>query len=58
MKDCGGSGKQGDIPPSTYVTEWFEQGVQCPMCKISFKDNTELKEHANIHHRKYITKCW
>ena len=58
MKECGGSGKHGEIPHVNYVTEWFELGEQCPMCKISFKDNAGLKEHAKSYHGDYITKWW
>ena len=58
MKECGGSGKHGEIPPVNYVTEWFELGEQCPMCKISFKDSADLKEHARSYHGDYIKKWW
>ena len=58
MKDCGGGGKEGNIPPDEYVPQSFAIGEICPICKQDFNSNEELRKHSRITHEDHVKKCW
>ena len=58
MKECGGGGKEGSIPPEEYVPDCFQTDFVCKICEKSFDDTNELKEHAKYNHQEYLKICW
>ena len=58
MKQCGGGGKQGNIPPEVYVPECFANTEKCKLCRTVFYSNNDLREHAKIRHADYVMKRW
>ena len=58
MKECGGTGKEGSIPPTEYVPDCFANAATCKICGEKFKTNCELREHAKSLHNDEIIKVW
>ena len=58
LKECGGEGKHGEIPPKAYVPDWFSTGNTCQMCMINFQGNNELREHARSFHNLHVKQWW
>ena len=46
MKDCGGGGKEGNIPPAGYVPECFSSEIMCLFCNLDF--NTQCTPPPQI----------
>ena len=58
MKQCGGKGSEGNIPPTEYVPDCFVNAETCNICGEKFKTNSELRDHAKYLHESYVTKYW
>ena len=58
MKQCGGTGKEGNIPPTSYLPDCFVNSETCRISGKKFNTNSELREHARHVHEGYVTKCW
>ena len=58
MKDCGGGGKEGNIPPAEYMPECFDSDKMCFVCNLDFNTNENLREHAKMVHKEHVKKCW
>ena len=58
MKDCGGGGKEGNIPPAEYMPECFDSDKMCFICNLDFNTNENLREHAKMVHKEHVKKCW
>ena len=58
MKDCGGGGKEGNIPPAGYVPECFSSEIMCLFCNLDFNTNDKLREHVKMDHKDHVKKGW
>ena len=58
MKECGGGGKEGCIPPEEYVPDCFQTDFVCNFCEKSVQDTNELKDHVKSEHKEYLKICW
>ena len=58
MIDCGGGGKEGNIPPAEYVPEVFSSEKMCTFCKLDFITNEKLREHVRMVHDDQVRKGW
>ena len=58
MKQCGGKGKERNIPPPEYVPDCFVNKKTCNICGEGYDTNSELRDHAQNIHRMFITKSW
>ena len=50
MKECGGGGKEGNIPHEEYVPECFVTVLVCNICEQCFDTSNKLRDHAKSDH--------
>ena len=55
---CGGKGKEGNIPPPEYNPDCFVDNKTCNICGEGYDTNSKLRDHVQNVHRMFITKSW
>ena len=58
MKQCGGGGVTGYIPPKDYIPKCFAATDTCNICEEQFNTNSDLRDHIRSKHTDYVKKCW
>ena len=58
MKECGGRGKTGYIPPEEFIPKCFASTDACTFCEKTFDTNSDLRDHIISKHIDYVKKCW
>ena len=58
MKECGGGGVTGYIPPQDYIPKSFDATDTCNLCEKHFYTNSYLRDHIRSNHTDYVKKCW
>ena len=58
MKECGGSGKHFDIPPTDFVPHSLAIENKCLKCNDVFENDKSLKNHIQIEHKVDVKKAY
>ena len=62
MKQCGGTGKHGDVPPEDYYPSenitFVTEENECKKCEETFNSSSDLKTHVKTEHKEVIKKLY
>ena len=58
MRDCGGSGKKFDVPPTDFIPYSLIVNGECTRCDERFNEQSNLIEHIKIAHGSNIKKAY
>ena len=58
MRDCGGSGKKFDVPPTDFIPYSLIVNGECTRCDERFNEESNLIEHIKIAHGSNIKKAY